>query len=421
MNTEVKTSQLVKISKSVVDESAPKAKRYVVWDGLLPGFGLRVEPSGHKVYFVRYRPNGGGRGETKKDFTIGKHGLVTADQARAEAKNALSIVRTGGDPAGAKAQRKAAKTVADMIEHYLKHYAVDSQLRPSTIRQARLVFENHVLPKLGKTKLVDVKPADVRRVHAATNEASGRYMANRALAYLRKVFSLAIEAGERIDNPAKGVKSFPEDKRERYLSDDEAARFFKAVDGLEDQNAADALRLLLLTGARRGEVLGARFDQFDLDAGVWTKPSAHTKQKKTHRLILDGPALEIVRALRAADPFGVFLFPGKDRSKPRADLKRPWESVRTTADLKGITIHSLRHSHASFLISVGVPLAVVGRGLGHTQAATTQRYAHVADQAQREAMAMVGRKLSGLAQRSGAEVVVISEKLATEKFRAAKI
>jgi integrase len=410
MDTDTKTSGVVKITKTVVDESTPKAKRYVVWDGLLPGFGIRVEPSGHKVYFVRYRANGGGRGETKKDFTIGKHGLVTADQARLEARDALAITRVGGDPAGDKAERKAAKTVGDMIKHYLECYAVDAQLRPATIRQARLVFDNHALPKLGKMKLVDVKTADVRRAHAGAHETSGRYVANRMLAYVRKVFSLAIEAGERSDNPAKGVKSFPEDKRERYLSDDEAARFFHALDGLDDQNAADALRLLLLTGARRGEVLGARFEQFDLDAGIWTKPSAHTKQKKTHRLILEGPSLDIVRAIRAADPFGVFLFPGKDRTKPRADLKRPWEHVRVAADLKGVTVHSLRHSHASFLISVGVPLAVVGRGLGHTQAATTQRYAHVADQAQREAMAMVGRKLSGLADRKAGDLVALPVK-----------
>lgn len=410
MKTDNKTSAQVKITKSVVDENTPKAKRYVIWDNLLPGFGLRVEPTGVKTYFVRYRANGGGRGETKKDFTIGRHGLVTADQARLEAKDALAIARIGGDPAGAKAERKAAKTVGDMAKHYLERYAVDAQLRPVTIRQARLVFDNHALPKLGKMKLVDVKPADIRRAHAAAYETSGRYIANRMLAYLRKLFSLAIEAGERNDNPAKGVKSFPEDKRERYLSDDEAARFFKAVDGLDDQNAADALRLLLLTGARRGEVLGARFEQFDLDAGIWTKPSAHTKQKKTHRLIIEGPALEIVRALRAADPFGVFLFPGKDRAKPRVDLKRPWEHVRTAADLKGVTVHSLRHSHASFLISVGVPLAVVGRGLGHTQVATTQRYAHVADHAQREAMALVGRKLTALSERGVGDVVALPVK-----------
>jgi integrase len=259
-------------------------------------------------------------------------------------------------------------------------------------------------------KVADVRTPDVRRVHAAAQEVAGRYIANRTLAYLRKLLSLSIEAGERLDNPAKGVKPYPEDRRERYLSEDEAARFFKALETLDDPDAADALRFLLLTGARRSEVLGAPFSQFDLDAGVWTKPSAHTKQKKTHRLYLEGPALELVRRRRAADPFGVWLFPGRDRARPRADLKRPWVRVRDAADLKGMMIHSLRHSHASFLISAGVPLAVVGRELGQTQAATTQRYAHVADQAQREAMAQVGAKLAALAERPVGAVVDLPRK-----------
>jgi integrase len=396
-----------KLTKVQVDQLQPKQKRYVVWDGELSGFGVRVSPTGHKGYVAVYRPNGGGRRETLRWLSIGTHGTLTPEQARKSAKKKLAAAELGADPAGELKEKRLAKRFRDVVNYYLDEYAVQARLRPATLRQARALLVTHAIPLLGAMRAGEVKAADIRRLHNTVYEASGRYQANRTLAYVRKVFSLAIEAGERVDNPAKGVKSFPEDKRERFLSDDEAARFFKAVDGLDDQNAADALRLLLLTGARRGEVLGARFDQFDLETGVWTKPSAHTKQKKTHRLILDGPALEIVRALRAADPFGVFLFPGKDRSKPRADLKRPWESVRTTADLKGITIHSLRHSHASFLISVGVPLAVVGRGLGHTQAATTQRYAHVADQAQREAMAMVGRKLSGLAERGLADVVAL--------------
>lgn len=396
-----------KLTKVQVDQLQPKQKRYVVWDGELSGFGVRVSPTGHKGYVAVYRPNGGGRRETLRWLSIGTHGTLTPEQARKSAKKKLAAAELGADPAGELKEKRLAKRFRDVVNYYLDEYSVQARLRPATLRQARALLVTHAIPLLGAMRAGEVKAADIRRLHNTVYEASGRYQANRTLAYVRKVFSLAIEAGERVDNPAKGVKCFPEDKRERFLSDDEAARFFKAVDGLDDQNAADALRLLLLTGARRGEVLGARFDQFDLETGVWTKPSAHTKQKKTHRLILDGPALEIVRALRASDPFGVFLFPGKDRSKPRADLKRPWESVRTTADLKGITIHSLRHSHASFLISVGVPLAVVGRGLGHTQAATTQRYAHVADHAQREAMAMVGRKLSVLAERGVADVVAL--------------
>lgn len=399
-----------KLTKTVVDQEAPGKARRIVWDEALKGFGLRIEPTGRKVYFIRYRANGGGRGETARDYTLGVHGALTAEEARKLAKAALAKVGQGLDPAGEKAARRAAKSVADMAAHYLDRYAKDAGLRPATIRQARLVLEAHVLPKLGRMKVADVRTPDVRRVHAAAQEVAGRYIANRTLAYLRKLLSLSIEAGERLDNPAKGVKPYPEDRRERYLSEDEAARFFKALETLDDPDAADALRFLLLTGARRSEVLGAPFSQFDLDAGVWTKPSAHTKQKKTHRLYLEGPALELVRRRRAADPFGVWLFPGRDRAKPRADLKRPWVRVRDAADLKGMMIHSLRHSHASFLISAGVPLAVVGRELGQTQAATTQRYAHVADQAQREAMAQVGAKLAALAERPVGAVVDLPRK-----------
>ena len=396
-----------KLTKSQIDQLEPMKRRYVVWDSELSGFGVRVSPSGHKSYIAVYRPNGGGRGEAVRWLSIGAHGILTPDQARKAAKQKLAAVELGADPAGELQERRLAKRFRDSVEYYLNEYAVQARLRPSTIRQARALLIDHALPLLGAMRVSEIKPANIRRLHSAVHDVAGRYQANRTLAYVRKVFSLAIEAGERTDNPAKGVKSFPEDKRERYLSDDEAARFFHAVDGLDDQNAADALRLLLLTGARRGEVLGARFEQFDLDAGIWTKPSAHTKQKKTHRLIIEVPALDIVRVIRAADPFGLYLCPGKDRTKPRADLKRPWEQVRRVADLSGVTVHTLRHSHASFLISVGVPLAVVGRGLGHTQSSTTQRYAHVADQAQREAMAMVGRKLSGLADRGVATVVAL--------------
>jgi integrase len=403
-------SDAVKLTPSTVEAQQPGDKRRIVWDSVLKGFGLRIEPTGRKVYVLRYRANGGGRGEASRDLTIGVHGELTPHEARKAAETALATVRLGGDPAGAKAARRAAKTFAQMVTHYLEDYAVTAALRPATVAQARQVLTAHALPVLGRMKVADIKPSDVRRVHAAASGKAGRYVANRTLAYTRKVLSLAVEEGERPDNPAKGVKAFPEDRRERYMSDAEAVRFFKALDALEDQRAADALRLLLLTGARLREVLNARFDQFDLEEGVWTKPSAHTKQKKLHRLVLDGPALAIVRGLRKADPFGAFLFPGRNGSKPRVDLKHPWGEVRTAADLKAFPLHALRHSFASFALSTGAPLAVVGRGLGHTQAATTQRYAHVADDAQRQSMGMVGRKLAALADSRPADVVDIAGK-----------
>ena len=157
--------------------------------------------------------------------------------------------------------------------------------------------------------------------------------------------------------------------------------------------------------ARRNEVLKASWDQFDLEAGIWLKPSAHTKQKRTHRFELEGPAIELLRQLRRADPLGRFLFPGRSREAPRADLKRPWDWVRNEAGLEGVKLHDLRHTLASYMASNGVPLAVIGKALGHTQAATTTRYAHIADSSQRRATAAVGEIFTELAGRLPADIV----------------
>ena len=154
-------------------------------------------------------------------------------------------------------------------------------------------------------------------------------------------------------------------------------------------------------------MLHATWTQFDLEGGVWIKPSAHTKQKRTHRLDLAGPALDVLREMRKADPFGLVLFPGKTRDIARADLNRPWRWAKREAGLERIRLHDLRHSLASFMVADGASLSVIGRTLGHTQAQTTARYAHVADQTQRNATAAVGKRLVKLGNRPRAGVLKI--------------
>ena len=376
-----------------------------MWDDELTGFGVRVEPTGRKSFIARYRAGDGGRQAPLRQVTIGSFGKLTVDQARVEAKSVLAKAELGGDPAQDRHDRRAAKTVADLAEIYLSDYAQSTGLRPTTIRDARSVLDRYALPRIGRTPVADVTVADIRRLHRATAEAAGRYQANRTLAFLSKMFSLAIEYGWRPDHPCLGVKKLPEDRRERVLSDDEVTRFFAALSAYPDQGAADALRLLLFTGARRNEVLKATWDQFDLDAGVWIKPSAHTKQKRAHRFELEGPAIDLLRVRRSADPMGCFLFPGRSREAPRADLKRPWNWVKDEAGLVDVKLHDLRHTLASYMASNGVPLAVIGKALGHTQTATTARYAHVADRSQRQATAAIGGIFTELAGRPAAKIV----------------
>jgi integrase len=213
------------------------------------------------------------------------------------------------------------------------------------------------------------------------------------------MFSLAERWGIRADNPTKGVAKNHEESRERYLSPTELERLMRSLVDYPDKQVANAIMLALLTGARRSEVVQAPWDQFDLSQGVWIKPSSHTKQKKTHRVPLSPPALQLMKAMREGAPEdAVYVFPGRLPSKPRENVRRPWEAIRKAAGLDDVRFHDLRHSYASLLINDGVSLPIIGRLLGHSHAKTTMRYAHLADDPLRAATSRVGEKIA-VAQR----------------------
>jgi integrase len=236
---------------------------------------------------------------------------------------------------------------------------------------------------------------------------------------LRKAFNLAIRWKWREDNPASGVRKNPEEKRNRYLNRNEIAALARAVQDHKESATANAIKLLMLTGARRGEVLGATWDMFDLENGVWTKPSAHTKQRRLHRVPLNSPALRLLEEMKEhatqkanerGTPIHPFLFPGWD-GKPLSDIKRSWLSICRKAGLAEkvekrrrdgkplktkdgepimnwrttVRVHDLRHSFASILVSAGASLPLIGQMLGHTQPVTTARYAHLFDDPLRQA------------------------------------
>jgi integrase len=210
---------------------------------------------------------------------------------------------------------------------------------------------------------------------------------------LTKAFALAIKWKLRADNPCRGVERNQEYRRQRYLTVDELTRFTKALKEDADQQAADIFRLLLLTGARRGEVLGATWNQFDLTAGVWTKPAATTKQRNEHRVPLSAPARQLLARLHARNNGSPWLFPGR-RDQHRRDLKYPWRRICRTAGISGLRIHDLRHSYASTLAGAGVPLLTIGALLGHTLPTTTARYAHLVDDPLRQATERAGAILA---------------------------
>lgn len=381
-----------KLTKLRVDKLEPTDADYVVWDADLPGFGVRVKPTGVKSYVVQYRNRRNGVSRRK---TLGMHGpLLTFHQARDQARMLLADALKGADPIADGHAHRAAPTMRELAKEYLERHAIPKK-RPKSVANDRSMLERLVLPRLGDKKVIDVKAQEIHALHVAMRETP--YQANRVLSLLSKMFSLASEWGWRPDNPAKGVKRFAEEPRDRWLSDSELLRLFEILADHPNRRAANAVRLQLLTGARLGEVLSARWTEFDLARAVWTKPSHHTKQKRREHVPLSAASMALLAEMRELAPTDTdHLFPGDSPGKPLQDIKKFWAGVLKAVGLKDYRLHDNRHTHASHLVSSGLSLEIVGRLLGHTNPMTTRRYAHLADDPLRAATNKFGRKFDDL-------------------------
>lgn len=391
----------------------PATGNRIHYDSEIAGFGIRVTAGGTKAFVLNYRAKGRERrytiGTFSKPSKDSKDGKASKDSkvwsveaARKRAIELRRLVDAEKDPMAEKHAERGAPTVGILIDQFTDGHI--ARKRPSTRRQYTGILENLVRPKLGKTKVADVTHADIEKLHHKVSDRAP-YVANRMAAVLSKMFAFAIKRRWCADNPVKGLERNDEERRERFLSSAEIGSLSTALAELNDQRSANAIRLLLLTGARSGEVLAADWSQFDLEAGVWVKPSSHTKQKKSHRVPLSAPALQLLVEMRAkaADP-AHYLFPGDKKGTCLTTIKKSWATATRAAGLTDIRVHDLRHTYASILASGGSSLPIIGRLLGHTQAQTTARYAHLLDDPLRAATERVGA-IVGAAGRKGADVV----------------
>lgn len=393
--------------RGVRDLEAPAAGNRITYDDAVKGFGIRVTAAGARAFVLNYRAGGRDR-----RITIGSFPDWKVAAARDHAAGLKRRVDSGEDPMADRHADRAAPTVDTLAERFLTEHV--ARKRPATQRDYGSLLRMYIRPALGKVKVAELRHSDVEKLHREVARKAP-YRANRTVAVLSKMLALAVKWEMRTDNPARGIEREPEQKRERFLSPAEIARLGEALAGHPERISAAAIRLLLLTGARRGELLSATWAQFDLAAGVWTKPSAATKQKKDHRVPLSAAARAVLAELQdRADPACPYVFPsrgvpdseGGTKWFPLTEVRRTWASVTEAAGLTGVRLHDLRHSYASILASSGLSLPIIGALLGHTQAATTARYAHLLDDPLRAATERVGVLVTGAGQ-AGAEVVAM--------------
>ncbi len=383
----------IKLTDKIIKELAPPATgNRVTYDTEVKGFGVRTTAAGAQSFVLNYRADG-----RERRITIGSFPDWSVSAAREQARSLKRRIDVGEDPMGDRHAEREAPTMASLADRYLAEHA--TRKRERSAKEDASLLRQLIVPKLGKLRVAAVRRTEIEAFHREVTKATA-VRANRALSLLTKMFNLAIGWEIRTDNPCKGIQRNHEDKRERYLTPAELERLMAALARHPNQTSANVIRLLLLTGARRGEVLNAAWDQFDLEAGVWVKPAATTKQNKLHRIPLSAPAQQLLAEMHAKAE-GPALFPGWRGNDRQIDLKRFWATVCRAAKVSGVRMHDLRHSYASYLASSGLSLPVIGALLGHSSPVTTQRYAHLLDDPLRQATERVGR-LVDAAGRAGA-------------------
>jgi integrase len=399
---------MARLTKSVVDAANPDGRDRFIWDDEIKGFGLRISKAGSKSYIFQYRV-GGGRAGTLRRPKIGSHGSLTPTEARSIAKAWALRVAEGGDPGGERVAYRNAPRMNDAFARYESEHASIHKKASSAKEDARLIRQ-FLAPEFGTRKVAELSREQVSVFHRRLSDRP--YQANRLLALLSKVFNLCEVWGWRPDgtNPCRHVKKYKEQKRERFLSPAELGRLGEVLAKAEQFELKDkkgkrlwvnpaaitAIRLIVLTGARRGEILNLKWDAIE-----WDRSRALLEDSKTGRryLYLPAPALKLLSDLKPSKS-AVYVVPGGRMRRggqtgdvPLTNLKDPWKTITTAAELSGVRIHDLRHSFASVGASSGMGLPIIGKLLGHRETATTARYAHLADDPVRLAANTIGSRV----------------------------
>ena len=390
-----------RVTKTVVDRLPASG---VVWDTDVRGFGVRRQ-QGDASYVLKVRV-----GTQQRFLTIGRHGAPwTPETARREARRLLGEIAAGRDPADARSARKHSPNFNEFADRYVAEHVLVSK-KPRSAAEDRRNLARHILPAFGRRLITEITSADVTKFQAS--KSATPIAANRCLALMSHMFNMAERWGlrPRRSNPCEHVAKYPERGRERMLSPQELARLGSALataaagypgginldhppfrrDFPEDWRAIAVVKLLIFTGARLSEVLGLRWDQVDLQRGIARLRDSKTGSKTIY---LTEPAVEVLRAVPRFDNLP-FVLSGDRDGTHYSGVQKAWRRIRGLAGLLDVRLHDLRHTHASEAVSAGESLYIVGKILGHTHAATTQRYSHLAENPIRDAANRTAARLA---------------------------
>ena len=416
-----------RISKRTVDalQCAAPTDRVFLWDDALAGFGVCAMRSGKKSYVVQFRRNG-----RSSRVVLGVHGRLTPDEARSIAKKLLGSVESGADPVEDRRAARAVKIFREVAGDFMDlHIAAKRKAR--TKADYTVLLNRHILPALGGKRISDIRRVDVANMHAAISREAP-VAANRAISLVSAIWAWAgrrdiVPSG---DNPARGIERNPEEPCERFLTPEEFGRLGDTLRMAEttglpwlvgkegptskhlakpenqltvaDPYAVAAIRLLILTGARLAEILKGRWDWIDLSRDVMFLPTSKTGKKPLY-LSAEVRAV-LARILRVEG--NPYIIVGAKEGTHRVDLNKPWRSIRRVANLGGVRVHDLRHSYASVGAGTSLGLLILGKLLGHSQPATTARYAHLDADPMRRAAETIGASITAAMKQDGSETVI---------------